>query len=212
MKHRLVLLLTVLAVATHVFAEIAVMSNGKILYIDQFERTNSYFKLYLMGGGEVIVPSEFVTDIVPNEISKKKTAELNGFNLLPQFTPIIKSAATKYDLDPNLIAAVIWVESSGDKKAVSKKGARGLMQLMPVTARTLGVSDVMDPAENIAGGTRYLKQMLNNYAGNISLALAAYNAGPTTVNRYGGIHPFPETKKYIQRVMSIYKRARLTSE
>ena len=123
---------------------------------------------------------------------------------LAVYDPIIRAASKRYNIDPNLIKAVIFAESSAKAHAVSGKGARGLMQLMPRTARSLGVSDLSHPGQNIDAGTRYLKQMMDKYDGNIKLALAAYNAGPGTVSRYQGIPPYRETRQYIQKVMTYY--------
>ncbi len=188
-------------------AEIAVMESGKILYVDKFERVDREVTLYLTGGGVVTVPSEIVLNVVPNEIVEEKHEEPERAPLFPQLDEVIAPAAEKYGVAPELVAAVIWAESSGDPNARSHRGARGLMQLMPRTARELGVTRILDPRENVEGGTRYLRQMLDAHEGDVSLALAAYNAGPDAVRRYGGIPPYPETREYVGRVIRVYERA-----
>ncbi|MFQ3610104.1 MAG: lytic transglycosylase domain-containing protein [Fimbriimonadales bacterium] len=114
--------------------------------------------------------------------------------------PLVGPIAQRYGLDPGLVLKVIETESGGNPNAVSPKGAIGLMQLMPETARAMGVSDPFDPAQNIEGGVRYLRHMIDQF-GDLRLALAAYNAGPGNVRRYGGVPPFPETQRYVERVL-----------
>lgn len=117
-------------------------------------------------------------------------------------TSLIQSAAAANGLDPALLSAVIQQESAGDPNAVSPAGAQGLMQLMPGTAADLGVSNPFDPVANVNGGARYLRQLLDRYNGDTSLALAAYNAGPRRVDQYGGVPPFPQTQNYVSSILS----------
>lgn len=124
----------------------------------------------------------------------------------PKLSSLIGQVAQQEGLDPNLLKAVVAVESKFDTVSVSTRGAVGLMQLMPDTARMLGVSDRFDPEENLRGGARYLRQMIERFPGSISLALAAYNAGPANVSRFGGMPPFPETKRYVQNVLSYFAK------
>lgn len=119
---------------------------------------------------------------------------------LAAYKPYIKSAAARYDLPEELIAGVIWQESRGNPRAVSHCGAMGLMQLMPGTARNLGVQNAFHPAQNIDGGAKYLRQMLDKF-GKVEYAVAAYNAGPGNVQKYGGIPPFKETQNYVPKVL-----------
>ncbi|MEJ2200632.1 MAG: lytic transglycosylase domain-containing protein [Desulfuromonadaceae bacterium] len=118
---------------------------------------------------------------------------------------LIEHYAKVFNLDDALIRAVIKVESDYNPHALSSKGAQGLMQLIPETARDMNVSDPYNPAQNIRGGSRYLRQMLDQFGDDLELALAAYNAGPSAVKRYGGIPPFAETQHYVEKVKKFYR-------
>ena len=125
------------------------------------------------------------------------------------YRDLIRAAATRHALAPELIESVIRVESNFEARAVSRKGARGLMQLMPATAARLGVRNVFDVRQNVEGGVRHLRYLVDLYGGNLALALAAYNAGVEAVGRYGGIPPYAETRAYVQRVLRSVALARL---
>jgi hypothetical protein len=121
-----------------------------------------------------------------------------------QYDDLISQAAANHSLDPRLVKSVMLVESGFNASAVSRKGARGLMQLMPKTATNHGVSDAHNPAQNIAGGTKYLSHLLELFDGNLEKSLAAYNAGEGAVARYGGIPPYNETRDYVRKALTAY--------
>ena len=125
---------------------------------------------------------------------------------------LLAQAGAQHNIDVELLASVVKAESGGHSNAVSRTGARGLMQLMPGTAQQLGVNDAFRPDQNIAGGSTYLDQLLTRYNDNLALALAAYNAGPAAVDRYHGIPPYRETRAYVARVMTEFKRRKLALE
>lgn len=133
------------------------------------------------------------------------TNNLSGKGGASRYDQIIKETAGRYNIDPALVKAVMMAESGGNANARSSAGALGLMQLMPSTARGLGVNNPLDPIENIEGGTKYLKRMVDEF-GDIKLALAAYNAGPGAVKRYGGVPPYKETQRYIVKVLDLYSK------
>ena len=124
------------------------------------------------------------------------------------FEALLSQAAAKEGIDASLLKAVARAESNLDPTAVSPAGAKGVMQLMDGTARELGVTNVFDPAQNIAAGAKYLKQMLTRYGGDVTRALAAYNAGPGTVDAHGGVPPFAETQAYVQKILSSVRAPR----
>lgn len=133
--------------------------------------------------------------LVPSSETSKKEWE-------SQITPL----AEKYGIEEALVRAVIRMESGGQTAAVSHKGAMGLMQLMPGTAKMLGVADPFDPVQNLEGGIKYLSQLSDKYEGDLTKTLAAYNAGPGRVDAFGGIPPFKETQNYVKNVLSMYRR------
>jgi soluble lytic murein transglycosylase-like protein len=142
-------------------------------------------------------------------VLKNSSGTAEGFLRIPAaaasatLTDTIREAAQRHGVPEQLVSAVIRVESGFNTRAVSRKGARGLMQLMPGTAAILGVRDSFDPTENIDGGVRHLRGLLDRYGNNLPFALAAYNAGEGAVNNYGGIPPYPETQAYVGRILSI---------
>ena len=125
---------------------------------------------------------------------------------------MVNSASAAYHLDPDLVNSVIHAESGFNSHAVSPKGARGLMQLMPSTASNLGVKDAFDPEANVGGGSRYLRELLERYNFDLVKALAAYNAGPERVEQYNGVPPFRETRAYVARIVHDYNRKKIAQE
>ena len=143
-------------------------------------------------------------DRIQQRVLQKIKAYSSGSVLenVGKYSDIIDDAAGTYEVEPNLIKAVIAAESGGRADSLSTKNAKGLMQLVDSTAKEVGVNNVFDPRENIMGGTKYLKNLINKFSGNIDMALASYNAGPDAVEQYGGVPPFSETQNYVKRVKS----------
>lgn len=178
-------------------ADYAVLRSGQRLHITGWQNLGDTVRLDL-AGGSVTIPAADLDRIEPEELfgeSAKRDADV-------PYSAQIRNAANTYGLDPALVASVIAVESNFNSRAVSKKSALGLMQLRPETAAQMAVRNAFDPVENIDGGTRYLKQLLDRYDQNLALALAAYNAGPKRVDFYRGIPPLAETRSYIKQVIS----------
>jgi transglycosylase-like protein with SLT domain len=186
----------VAVVAPAAQADYAVLRSGVRLHITGYERSGDRVRLS-MTGGSVDVQAE---DLVSVEPEDQFTAQPAAPPAEGPFGNLIRAAALKHGLDEKIITGVIAVESNFNPRAVSRKQAQGLMQLIPQTAARYSVANIFDPAQNIDAGTRYLKDLLQKYRGNLALALAAYNAGPEMVERYGGIPPFPETQKYVRQI------------
>ena len=181
--------------------EYVVLKSGQRLVVTGYQLVGNTYKLTMLGGSAEIPASEVVA-IEPEEIfhSMPKPALAD----IP-YAEFISSAARHHGVDADLIISVITAESKFNPKAVSRKNARGLMQLLPETAFRLGVKNVFDPQENIEAGTKYLRELLNRYNNDLTLALAAYNAGPQRVELYKSVPPYRETISYVRRVQKTYK-------
>jgi soluble lytic murein transglycosylase-like protein len=197
----LVLLALVLA-AVDARAEIAVLTNGQTMKISGHRTEGEIVLLLLKGGGEVGTPASQIRGFVPDEVLDEVAAP----GTRAELEALAADVARRHGLDPALVLAVASVESGFQPKAVSRKGAQGLMQLMPDTATSLGVADAFDPETNLEGGSRYLAELITLYGGDLTKALAAYNAGPGAVKRHGGVPPFQETRAYVKKVLERYKK------
>jgi soluble lytic murein transglycosylase-like protein len=196
------LLALLVASAGSARADIAVLANGQTFKVTAHRVEESFVYLSLKDGGEIGVPVESLRGLVPDEVIDEVAAAPAGSGDLRE---LATAAARRHGLDPGLVLAVVSVESAFRPEAVSPKGARGLMQLMPATAASLGVKDAFDPAENLDGGARHLGSLLTLFGGDLQRALAAYNAGSGAVGRYNGIPPYRETRAYVKKVLERYQ-------
>ena len=211
MSLRPVMAVLCLALASPAAADIAVLANGMTFKVTGQRRDGETVFLQLKDGGEVGTPVSLLRGVVPDEVVEevaKAVAEVQGGQ--GDVRALATAAALRHGLDPELVLAVIAVESNFRSDAVSPKGAQGLMQLMPATAKDLGVKDALDPADNVDGGAKYLKRLLALYDGDMTKALAAYNAGPGAVARHGGVPPYRETQHYVKKVLRSYGKAQDT--
>jgi len=183
-------------------AEYAVLRSGQRIHITGYQRLGSTYVLH-MRGGRLQVPAAQVLAIEPEDTFGPAAAPMPR----SPFDTLIRAAALTHGVDHKLITSVIAAESNFDPRAISPKNARGLMQIMPDTARRFGVTDIFDPEQNINAGTRYLRELLDRYGNDLTLALAAYNAGPDRVAQYRGVPPFRETRDYIARVHARLKES-----
>ncbi len=194
-------------------AELANLRNGFSLRHDHHEVVGATTRLYMStdpAGGYVDVPTDQIEGYEPAPPDPTdapapiaKTTDLKA---------IVAEISAQNKLDADFIASVIAAESANNPHAVSPKGAQGLMQLMPGTASKLGVKDSFDPAENVDGGVRYLRQLLEQYHFDVAKALAAYNAGPGRVRQYNGVPPYRETHAYVARIIRDYNRKKLAQQ
>jgi soluble lytic murein transglycosylase-like protein len=190
------LLCAISAMASAAQAEYVVLRSGQRLSVTAYQREGAKYKLQI-AGGTVEVAADEVVNIEPEEVF---TPAKHDDPVNAPFGELIEAAAAQYHVDANLITSVIAAESNFDPKAISRRNARGLMQLLPETATRLGVRDIFDPRENIDAGTRYLGELLKLYNQDLVLALAAYNAGPEKVQKFGKVPPYAETITYVRRI------------
>jgi hypothetical protein len=213
--------------------EVAVLKNGFSIKHERREIVGDVTRLYMNkeGSSFVDVPTSEIEHFEaapddPNPITQTPAAiprpvstpaaviVPGGFPGRPviDLNQVVNEASGRYRLDPDLVNSVIKAESDFKAHAVSPKGARGLMQLMPGTASQLGVPNAFDPQANVEGGTRYLRELLEKYNFDIIKALAAYNAGPQTVERFGGVPPYYETKAYVARIVRDFNRKKVAQQ
>jgi soluble lytic murein transglycosylase-like protein len=189
-------------------ADYLVLRSGARMNVSSYELRGDKYRVQIEGGWAEIAASNVVA-IEPEEIfvaaPKMPLAQA-------PFGELIRKAAGKYGVDVDLVFSVVAAESNFNPKAVSRRNARGLMQLLPETAKRLGVRDIYDPAQNIDGGTRYLRDLLKLYDGDLALTLAAYNAGPGAVHRYGKIPPYNETIAYVRAIRKTYALRKADAE
>jgi hypothetical protein len=178
-------------------ADYAVLRSGVRIHIAGYERVGGSVRLAVAGGAVEIEAGDLVA-VEPEDTFQPLPPDPRAADA--PYGKLIRVAAQRHGVDERLITRVIAAESNFNPKAVSRKRALGLMQLLPQTAARYAIGDLFDPAENIDAGTRYLKDLLARYGGNLTLTLAAYNAGPETVDRYGGVPPFSETQNYVRRI------------
>lgn len=191
-------------------AEYVVLRSGQRLSVTGYQIIGDKYRLQ-MDGGFVEVPVSEVLAIEPEEVFTPIVVPVkpSALGANTQFGQLIQSASKRFHVDADLISSVIAIESNYNPKAVSRRNARGLMQLIPGTASRFGVQNIFDPRENIDAGTRYLGELLHRYDNDLILALAAYNAGPQRVEKYGRVPPFPETLSYVRRVKRSYDLRKL---
>jgi Transglycosylase SLT domain len=214
-------------------AEVAVLKNGFSIKHERREVVGDVTRLYMNkeGSSFVDVPTSEIEhfEAAPDDLTP--TTQVPAATSRPVPTPaeviapggfpgrpvvdlnqVVNEASGRYRLDPDLVNSVIKAESDFNAHAVSPKGARGLMQLMPGTASQLGVPNVFDPQANVEGGTKYLRELLEKYNFDIIKALAAYNAGPQTVERFGGVPPYYETKAYVARIVRDFNKKKVAQQ
>ncbi len=201
MRKAFLLALVVLGLAPGARAETVVLRSGQRLRVTGYERAGEVLRLQVQGGA-VEVAAQDVLAIEPEDSYPAP----QGPALNVPYSDVIRQAAQRHGVDQDLIAAVIAAESNFDPRAVSRKFARGLMQLLPETASRFAVANIFDPAQNVDAGTRYLKELLDRYHQDLPRALAAYNAGPDRVERYRGVPPYSETRSYVRRVTQNLKQ------
>jgi hypothetical protein len=213
---KLLLALIVLAIATPASAELIFFSEDRSMSITSYRLEGDRMIVTLRGGGEMTFDRSLITKIAPDEVPHRDHALAgDGGAAVPivasrelvqrtPYDPIIERASDKHGVDARLVKAVIQVESAFQPRARSPKGAMGLMQLMPRTARQYQARNPYDPKSNIEAGVKYLRKLLDEFE--LPLALAAYNAGEGTVRRFGGIPPYAETQSYVRRILSLLGR------
>lgn len=216
MKPQIALLAAAVALGPLAHAgERALLANGFTMQCDHHAAVDGRLRLYLTAGEanyidlrpEEVTRFEIAADPAPPAQQTAPSREPSAENLTPaELNEMLDQVGHTHNVDVDLLASVVHAESGGNARAVSHAGARGLMQLMPSTASDLGVNDAFRPGENVRGGTEYLDALLTRYHDNLSLALAAYNAGPAAVDRYHGIPPYHETQVYVARVIREFNR------
>ena len=189
-------------------ADYLVLRSGARLNVSAYQLLGDHYHIQINGGSAEIAAADVVA-IEPEEIFVP--APRMPLTQAP-FAELIRNASQKYGVDADLLFSVIAAESNFNSKAVSRRGARGLMQLLPATAARLGVQDIFDPAQNIDAGTRYLHELMTRYQGDLVLTLAAYNAGPGAVQHYGRVPPYNETISYVKAIRRTYAQRKLKSD
>jgi soluble lytic murein transglycosylase-like protein len=190
-------------------ADLVRLTNGRVLSVESWQLKGEIAVMVLRGGGELQAPQSLIDEVLPDEYLHAKLQTLPEFvapssSTVNDLRSLIDRFANQYGVDLKLAHALIKVESNYEPRAVSPKGAMGLMQIMPLVAQQYAVDDPFDPVKNLDAGMRVLRALLDRF--DVRTALAAYNAGLAAVARYGGIPPFRETQQYVQRIMALAKQ------